>query len=57
MRAAQLTPMFGIWAEVWGGVTGHRCGWLKAATFDNLSPTSPKCAADRRYASASTGPD
>ena len=22
--------MFGIWAEVWGGVTGHRCAWLKA---------------------------
>jgi hypothetical protein len=22
--------MFGIWAEVRGGVTGHRCAWLKA---------------------------
>jgi hypothetical protein len=22
--------MFGIWCEVWGGVTGHRAMWLKA---------------------------
>jgi hypothetical protein len=22
--------MFGIWAEVWGGMTRRRCAWLKA---------------------------
>jgi hypothetical protein len=22
--------MFGIWCEVWGGVTGNRAAWMKA---------------------------
>lgn len=21
---------FGVWCEVWGGVTGHRASWLKS---------------------------
>jgi hypothetical protein len=25
-----INPQFGIWCEVWGGVTGHRCAWLKS---------------------------
>lgn len=24
-----MTTKFGIWCEVWGGVTGHRTSWLK----------------------------
>ncbi len=28
--------MFGIWCEVWGGVTGSRRSWLKA---DGENPT------------------
>jgi hypothetical protein len=29
MASKKEVVKFGIWCEVWGGVTGHRTAWLK----------------------------
>jgi hypothetical protein len=40
--------MYGIWCEVFGGVTGHRASWLKengkVKTFDTLQAATSEAA-------------
>jgi hypothetical protein len=41
-RMSAAIASYGIWCEVWGGVTGHRGAWLKAggvrlAVFETLA--------------------
>jgi hypothetical protein len=64
-HAQQLTgdieARWGVWCQVWGGVTGHREAWMKRgdgiATFDTKEAAEAEAAAMRanvsRYSNAS----
>jgi hypothetical protein len=50
VKAMQGDPkvIYGVWCEVWGGITGNRTAWLKAdgkiAEFDSIAEAAAEAA-------------